>query len=102
MRLKKDEIKWDSLYQEIDITQEKRQEDFDNYLTEDDHGMHIVGIVKDIKDRKYFVVKNSWGTEKRGRDGYLYVSFPYFMHKTTSITVHKNAIPQDIKSKMKL
>ena len=102
MRLKKDEIKWDSLYQEIDITQEKRQGDFDNYLTEDDHGMHIVGIVKDIKDRKYFVVKNSWGTEKRGRDGYLYVSFPYFMHKTTSITVHKNAIPQDIKSKMKL
>ena len=102
MRIKKEKIKWDSLYQEIDITQEKRQEDFDNYLTEDDHGMHIVGIAKDVKDRKYFIVKNSWGTEKRGRDGYLYVSYNYFMHKTTSISVHKDGIPKEIKSKLKL
>lgn len=98
----KDEIKWDSIYKELDITQEERQEDFDNYLTQDDHGMHIVGIVKDKLDRKYFVVKNSWGTEKRGHDGYLYVSYSYFMHKTTSITLNKNGIPALFKNKIKL
>lgn len=102
MILDKEEIKWDSIYTEIDITQEKRQEDFDKYLTTDDHGMHIVGIAKDKLDRKYFIVKNSWGVKNRGRDGYLYVSFPYFMHKTTSISIHKDGVPDNIKSKLKI
>lgn len=99
MILDKDKLEWDSIYKELDITQEQRQEDFDNYLTQDDHGMHIVGIVKDKLDRKYFVVKNSWGTEKRGHGGYLYVSYSYFMHKTTSITVNKKGIPKQISNK---
>ena len=64
--------------------------------------MHIVGIVKDKLGRKYFIVKNSWGSELRGREGYLYVSFPYFLHKTTSISVHKDAIPTELKKKLKL
>jgi bleomycin hydrolase len=98
----KEKIKWDSIYVEREINQELRQEDFDNYLTQDDHGMHIVGIVKDKLDRKYFIVKNSWGSKLRGRDGFLYVSYSYFMHKTTSISVHKDAIPNNIKSKLKL
>lgn len=100
MTIDKDDIKWDSIYTELDITQDIRQEDFDNYLTQDDHGMHIVGIVKDKLDRKYFVVKNSWGTNKRGHDGNLYVSYSYFMHKTTSITVNKQGIPKAISSKI--
>lgn len=102
MILDKDAIVWDSVYTELDITQDIRQEDFDNYLTQDDHGMHIVGIVKDKLNRKYFVVKNSWGTKKRGHDGYIYVSFSYFMHKTTGITLNKKGIPTNIKSKLKL
>lgn len=100
MTIDKDDIKWDSIYTELDITQDIRQEDFDNYLTQDDHGMHIVGIVKDKLDRKYFVVKNSWGTNKRGHDGNLYVSYSYFMHKTTSITINKQGIPKEISSKI--
>ncbi len=98
----KDKIKWDSIYTELDITQEIRQNDFDNYLTQDDHGMHIVGIAKDKLDRKYFIVKNSWGTKDRGKDGYLYVSYSYFMHKTTSITLHKDGVPKGVMSKLKL
>jgi bleomycin hydrolase len=102
MILDKDVIKWDSIYTELNITQEIRQEDFDNYLTQDDHGMHIVGIVKDKLNRKYFVVKNSWGTKKRGHEGYLYVSYSYFMHKTTAITLNKNGIPSNLKKKLKI
>lgn len=101
MILDKDKLQWDSIYTELEITQEERQEDFDNYLTQDDHGMHIVGIVKDKFDRKYFVVKNSWGTEKRGHGGYLYVSYSYFMHKTTSITLNKKGVPKQISNKFK-
>lgn len=100
MILNKDEIKWDSIYSELNITQEERQEDFDNYLTQDDHGMHIIGIAKDKLDRKYLIVKNSWGSEKRGREGYLYVSYSYFMHKTTSITLHKDSIPKVLREKL--
>ncbi|GAB5464872.1 MAG: C1 family peptidase [Candidatus Kapaibacteriales bacterium] len=92
MEIDKEMIKWDSLYAEATVTQEMRQEDFDNYLTQDDHGMHIIGIAKDKLDRKYFIVKNSWGYKNPGRDGYLYVSFPYFQHKTTSIQMHKDVL----------
>lgn len=101
MIIDKDDLKWDSIYTELNITQEIRQEDFDNYLTQDDHGMHIIGIVKDKLDRKYFVVKNSWGVKDRGHEGYIYVSYSYFMHKTTSITVNKNGIPKEISNKFK-
>lgn len=102
MAIDKDDIKWDSIYTELNITQEIRQEDFDNYLTQDDHGMHIVGIAKDKLDRKYFIVKNSWGVKDRGRNGYIYVSYSYFMHKTTAIGLNKKGIPNNIKMKLKL
>ncbi len=48
-------------YPEIDVTQEMRQVDFDNWETTDDHGMVIYGIAKDQNGKKYFMVKNSWG-----------------------------------------
>ncbi|NDC40061.1 MAG: aminopeptidase [Chitinophagia bacterium] len=78
------------------ITPEMRQMAFDNYETTDDHGMHIVGMVKDQNDRKYYVVKNSWG-EKNEYKGYIYVSRGYVKYKTTAILLHKNGIPQDIR-----
>ncbi|MBC9910961.1 aminopeptidase C [Chitinophaga varians] len=83
------------------ITPEVRQLAFDNYETQDDHGMHIVGIVKDQNGNKYFRVKNSWGTENFGQ-GYFYASMPYFAYKTTSFMVNKKALPADIAKKLKL
>ncbi|RFS23420.1 aminopeptidase [Chitinophaga silvatica] len=81
------------------ITPELRQVAFDNFSTQDDHGMHIVGLVKDQNGNKYFRVKNSWGTTNFGQ-GYFYVSAPYFAYKTTSIMVNKKAIPADLAKKM--
>jgi len=84
------------------ITQEMRQKAFDNYQTTDDHGMHIVGISKDQKGHKYFIVKNSWGTDNNPYKGYFYASFPFVAYKTMSFMVHKDAIPANLKAKMGL
>ncbi len=85
---------------EIEVTQEMRQDAFERKLTTDDHGMHIVGIVKDQNGKKYFIVKNSWG-DTNDLNGFFFVSYPYFKYKTTMIMVHKDAVPKDIKKKMK-
>ncbi len=84
------------------ITQEMRQQAFDNYSTEDDHGMHIIGIARDQNDAKYYLVKNSWGEERNDCKGYFYATENYVLLKTTSIMVHKDAVPKEIAKKMGL
>ena len=84
------------------INQKNRQEAFDNYETQDDHGMHITGTVKDQNGTLYYKVKNSWGTKSNDCDGYLYASEAYVLYKTTNIMLHKSAIPSDIAKKMGL
>lgn len=84
---------------EKEITQELRQQEFDNYLTTDDHGMHVIGKAVDQLGHKYFIVKNSWG--KYGDyEGYLYASYPFVAYKTTSVMIHKDALPQELKNKL--
>lgn len=84
------------------VTQEMRQKAFDNLSTQDDHGMHITGLVKDQNGQKFYIVKNSWGAENNECGGYLYCSAQYIRYKTTCIMVHKNAIPAAIATKLKL
>lgn len=91
--------KFDKPGKEKEITQEMRQEAFDNYQTQDDHGMHVVGKAVDQTGNKYFVVKNSWGDYNKYH-GYLYVSYPFLAYKTTSILIHKDALPKDLKKKL--
>lgn len=81
------------------ITQEMRQEEFDRYLTTDDHGMHVIGKAMDQNGTPYFIVKNSWNKYNKF-GGYFYASYPYMALKTMDILVHKNAIPKDIKKKL--
>ena len=87
-------------HKQLTITPENRQLAFDNYETQDDHGMHIVGMVKDQNNTPYYTVKNSWGKDRNDCDGYFYASESYVLYKTTSIMLHKKAIPAAIAKKL--
>lgn len=84
------------------ITQEMRQEAFDNYDVTDDHLMHIVGLAKDQAGTTFYLTKNSWGTKDKKYDGYWYMSEPYIRLKTVAIVLHKGALPEELKSKLNL
>ncbi len=85
---------------EITPTQEDRQKHFDNWETTDDHGMVIEGIATDQEGNRYYKVKNSWDTNQL-YGGYFYVSMPYFLDKTISISLHKDGVPKEIAKKFK-
>lgn len=84
---------------EIEVTQELRQQAYDNYQTTDDHGMLIYGIAKDQTGKKFYMVKNSWGTESKYK-GHWYASEAYVAYKTMNIVLHKDALPKTIQSKL--
>lgn len=86
---------------EIEVTQESRQEMFDRRETTDDHGMELVGIATDQNGGRYYKVKNSWDTNQV-YDGFFYVSEPYVLAKTMSILVCKEAVPKDTLKKLGL
>jgi len=78
---------------EKEISQEYRQQEFENFTTTDDHLMHITGISKDQNGTIYYKTKNSWGSDgnrvKYG--GYVYISSAYFRLKAISITLNTGA-----------
>ena len=82
------------------ITQALRQEAFDNLTTTDDHGMHITGSCTDSLGQKFYIVKNSWGSEDSDLKGYFLASAAFIRYKTTNILVHKDAIPAELRKKI--
>jgi aminopeptidase C len=84
---------------EKEVTQESRQEEYDSKQTTDDHGMQIFGIAKDQNGNKFYMVKNSWGETGKYK-GIWYASEAFVKSKTLEITVHKDAVPKDIKKKL--
>lgn len=96
---KKDELTKKPL-PEMEITQEMRQQAYDNWETTDDHGMQIFGTAHDQNGKRYYMVKNSWGTQKSDYKGIWYISEAFMKYKTNDILVHKDAIPKDIRKKL--
>lgn len=99
---KGDFFNFEEIVPEKTITQEMRQEGFDNWTTTDDHGMHIVGTAKDQNGNLYYKTKNSWNTDNSKYKGFLYMSEAFVEYKTMNIVVHRNAIPKSIRKKLGL
>ncbi len=84
---------------EIQVTQELRQQWYDEKTSTDDHGMHLYGIAKDQNGTKYYMIKNSWG-ESGAYKGLWYMSEEFAKGKTLNIVVNKKAVPKEILKKL--
>lgn len=93
-------FKFERPYPEIKVTPEVRQAGFESFVTTDDHLMHVTGITKDQNGTKYYITKNSWGTDRNKFGGYLNMSESFVRAKTIYVIVHKDAIPKAIKIKL--
>lgn len=93
-------FKFERPYSEVNVTPEVRQAGFESFVTTDDHLMHVTGITKDQNGTKYYITKNSWGTDRNKFGGYLNMSKSFVRAKTIYVMVHKDAIPKAIKGKL--
>lgn len=81
---------------------EERLKNFKSEATERDHMLHIVGIGYDEWGKKWYYLKNSWGTWVNSFKGFLYMSEEYFKLKTVVVMVNKSALPQYLKEKFNM
>ncbi|MEZ5012587.1 MAG: C1 family peptidase [Bacteroidales bacterium] len=93
-------FKFERPFPEVKVTQDIRQAGYEAFVTTDDHLMHITGIVKDQNGTKYYITKNSWGTERNRFGGYLNMSESFVRAKVIFIMVHKDAVPAAIRAKL--
>ena len=89
-------------YPEVKVTPEIRQQGYESGKTTDDHLMHITGIATDQNGTKYYITKNSWAADSNAFGGYLNMSESYVRAKTIYILVHKDALPEELKTKLGL
>lgn len=80
------------------ISQAYRQELFDRQITQDDHLMHIAGLLEGPGASIFYAVKNSWGVQQ-GIQGFMNVSEAYMRLNTISFMFHKDALPLDVRQR---
>lgn len=81
---------------------EDRVQSYKNEKTERDHMLHLVGSGRDADNKKWYYLKNSWGTWLSKYRGYLYMEENFFKLKTVILMVNKQALPQQLKEKLHL
>ncbi len=71
-------------------TQRLRQRWFEQRQTTDDHCMSIIGRAHDSQGQRYYIAKNSWGTDNP-YGGLMYLSQDYVKMKTIAIIINNEA-----------
>lgn len=69
-----------------------RQSAFERFDTTDDHSMAVVGMARDSSGRRYFIMKNSWGTDNPF-GGLMYLSEDYVRMKTIALFLPADCVP---------
>ncbi|MBC7874730.1 MAG: hypothetical protein H7Y01_12070, partial [Ferruginibacter sp.] len=62
--------------------QKYRQRAFESQGTLLNHMMHIVGVVSDKEGKKWYYIKNSWGSYSNSLGGFLFMRDDYFKIRT--------------------
>lgn len=74
------------------INQDAREFRFYNHATEDDHGLHMVGITS-VGGRDWFLIKDSARSSRWGKfEGYYFYRDDYVRLKMLTILVHRDAV----------
>lgn len=71
-----------------------RQQLFERRRTTDDHCMAVVGIAHDQEGRKFYIMKNSWGTDNP-YGGLIYMEDNYLKLKTIALFLPKDVIKRN-------
>lgn len=74
------------LGKEQPCTQQQRQTAFENRSTTDDHCMALIGLAHDKQGHRFYIAKNSWGTDNP-YGGLMYLSENYIRMKTVAVVV---------------
>ncbi len=68
------------------VTQDMRQRALERFSVTDDHCMEIIGLARDAGGNRYFICKNSWGTDNP-YGGLMYMSLGYFRLNTVAVVM---------------
>ncbi len=79
-----------------DYIQQRRQTEFDNFTTTDDHCIQVIGRATNERGEVFYKAKNSWG-KLEPYDGYIYLSREYLELKTILVMVDKDVLPSSLK-----
>lgn len=82
------------------IDEYARQFRFSNQTTTDDHGIHLVGMTNK-NGKNWFLIKDSGaGSKNVEPKGYYFYNEDFVKLKMMNYTINKNALPENIKSKL--
>ncbi len=93
-------VRFERPFPEVKVDQSVRQKGFEDFTTTDDHLMQLTGIAKDENGTIYYITKNSYGPSRGRFNGYLYMSESFVRAKSIAVLVHKNSVPQHIRTKL--
>jgi len=84
-----------------EIDQDTRDNLYENWITNDVHNVHIIGIAKDQNGKKYYKIKDS-SPEDVFPNKPIYFSENYFRARVLAVMLHKDGIPRNIRKKLKI
>lgn len=75
------------------INQDAREFRFDNHTSEDDHGIHLVGMTRTPDGHDWFLIKDSGRSSRHGKfEGYYFFRDDFVRLKMLTYTVHKDVV----------